>query len=113
MAKVNESGQGFPLIYVNQIFESMTGYSKSEVLGKGAAFLQKHKDSPHPMHNHSIPSTHVFTERTSVDKMKQAFRKKENVKVCITDFKKTGEPFVNLLALKLIFDQHGNIFNIH
>ena len=106
---MNESGQGFPLIHVNKAFETMTGYSRCEVLGKGASFLQKHDNVNHPMHQHVRCVPNIYSEMDSVNKMKEAFKMKEDVKVCITDFKKDGSPFPNLLSLSPILDQNGEL----
>ncbi|KAJ1406442.1 hypothetical protein B484DRAFT_354062, partial [Ochromonadaceae sp. CCMP2298] len=37
---------GFPLVYVNKRFETTTGYSREEIVGKNCKFLQSDKSEP-------------------------------------------------------------------
>jgi PAS domain S-box-containing protein len=38
-------GSGWPVVYVNRSFEQLTGYSSSEVQGRGLGFLQQGEDT--------------------------------------------------------------------
>lgn len=40
VTKANSGSQGYPIIYVNQAFTEMTGFSAEEVVGKSPAILQ-------------------------------------------------------------------------
>ena len=81
---------GFPLIYVNAIFEETTLYTRKEIIGQNCKFLQCGKAEP-----------------DSVEKLSEALKYAKPVKVEITNFRKNGEPFRNLLAMKPLFDQKG------
>jgi len=86
---------GFPLIYVNRYFEDMSGYSRSDIMGANCKFLQRDM--------YGI----TRAEPESVQRISFALRSAEPVKVAITNFRRDGTPFRNLLAIKPVFDQHG------
>lgn len=94
VAAASSASRGFPLIYVNKSFERATGYQRSEVLGKNCKFLQtgKHGEAAEP---------------ESIAKLTAALSAKEAIKITITNFRKDGTPFRNLLAVKPIFDEKG------
>jgi len=86
---------GFPLIYVNRYFETTSGYTRSDIMGANCKFLQRNS------------SGLMRSESDSVDRLANALRNAERVKVAITNFKRDGTPFKNLLALKPVFDLKG------
>lgn len=77
---------GNKLIYVNQQFVHITGYSRVFSMNKNCKFLQGEK-----------------TENSAIDKMKTTFKKKEKVEVKITNYTRNGDPFVNFLYLRPVF----------
>lgn len=81
---------GFPLVYVNRCFEDMTLYSRREILGQNCRFLQGNKSEAIPL-----------------KRLTQALSERQLIKVAITNFRKDGSSFVNLLAMKPIFDRYG------
>jgi PAS domain S-box-containing protein len=87
---------GFPLIYVNASFEKTTGYPREEIIGQNCRFLQIGKTADQK------------AEEESIALMTVALRDGKQIKVAITNFKKDGTSFRNLLAMKPIFDQRGN-----
>jgi len=86
---------GFPLIYVNKQFEVMTGYERSIVIGANCRFLQRR------VHGYSS------MESDNIHALSTALRCAEPVKVVITNYRKNGTPFKNLLLLRPIFDKTG------
>ena len=95
LAAANKEMPGFPLIYVNGAFETTTGYPRSEIIGQNCRFLQKGKKPGHE------------AEKESIRRLTMALREGRAVKVAITNFRKDGTPFRNLLAMKPIFDSEG------
>jgi PAS domain S-box-containing protein len=95
IAAANKELSGFPLVYVNAAFESTTGYPREEIIGKNCRFLQMGRAAGQK------------SEEEGVSLMSKALREGKQVKVAITNFKKDGSPFRNVLALKPIFNQHG------
>jgi PAS domain S-box-containing protein len=81
---------GFPLIYVNRAFEKMTGHAREEILGQNRRFLQSDK-----------------TEPGQVDKLCNALRERNATKVALTNKRKDGTEFFNLLAMKPVMGARG------
>lgn len=90
IANADGTRRGFPLIFVNKQFEQVMGYARYEVLGKNCKFLQA-----------------ATAEPESVQRIAYALRNAQPIKVSITNSRKDGTPFKNLLALKPIFDNTG------
>lgn len=93
LAAASENIRGFPLIYVNAAFEATTGYERIEIIGQNCRFLQNGKEPGHT------------SEADSIARLSQALRDAKSVRVAITNFRKDGTPFRNLLAMKPIMDQ--------
>lgn len=74
------------LIYVNQQFVHITGYSRVYATNRNCKFLQG-----------------PDTEKESITSMKNAFEKKEKVEVKITNYTRDSKKFVNFLYLRPIF----------
>lgn len=81
---------GFPLIYVNASFEKVTGYSRNEIIGQNCRFLQGGK-----------------SEIDAIKRLTTALKNAKPVRTTITNFRKDGFPFKNLLSMKPIFDENG------
>lgn len=85
---------GFPLVYVNKQFEKTTGYNRDEIIGTNCKFLQPRIPIPDETTQHTIISNSLrFGMPTSV---------------VITNVKKTGALFYNLIVLKPVIDGDGN-----
>ena len=91
LATANVNRRGFPLIYVNKAFETTTGYMRSEIVGQNCRFLQ----------------SGGFCEQEIINKMTHALATASPIKVAITNYRKDGTTFKNLLAMKPIFDTKG------
>lgn len=91
ISTADTSRRGFPLIYVNMEFERMTGFSRDSVVGRpGCKFLQSSK-----------------SEREALMQMSQALKSSQECKIDVTNFKKDGTFFRNLVCLKPILDTAG------
>jgi PAS domain S-box-containing protein len=78
---------GNPLIFVNDCFCETTGYSRESALGRNCRFLQG-----------------PDTEAQSVAVIQAAMSDITDCVVKITNYRKTGEPFDMLLALRPVVD---------
>lgn len=81
---------GAPLVYVSDSFCDLTGYHRREVLGNNCRFLQGPK-----------------TEGQSVAHIGRCLRDGRDCYVCLTNYRKDGETFHNLLSLLPIHDSNG------
>ena len=83
-----------PIIYANQGFVRLTGYSKDEVIGKNCRFLQ----GPH-----SDPQT--------VGVITRALETGRQCTVELLNYRKDGTPFWNRLSITPVFNEAGQITN--
>ncbi|MFB6209824.1 MAG: PAS domain-containing protein [Candidatus Nanohaloarchaea archaeon] len=77
----NEQGD-HPLFYVNQGFEDLTGYDRTEALGRDCRFLQGED-----------------TDQDKVAEIRQALEEKEHVQKTIINYDAEGEEFWNELEI--------------
>jgi len=96
IASANKNRHGFPLIFVNKMFIKTTGYSYAEVIGQNCKFLQQKEKEI------------IDAEKEQRLALTEALRDAKPVKVVITNYRKNGEKFLNLLSMKPIADQSGN-----
>lgn len=75
-----------PIIYTNQGFMDMTGYSSEEILGKNCRFLQSKE-----------------TDRQQVAKIRKSLNQKEKITVRLKNVKKDGTPFWNELNIDPLY----------
>jgi PAS domain S-box-containing protein len=75
-----------PIIYANQGFTSLTGYSQEDVIGYNCRFLQGEGTDPH-----------------TVVKLREAIESFEPISVEILNYRKDGKPFWNLLHIDPIY----------
>ncbi|MHC4772411.1 MAG: PP2C family protein-serine/threonine phosphatase [Planctomycetota bacterium] len=85
------SKHDMPLIYVNNAFTEMTGYSYDEVVGKNCRFLQGSDTDP-----------------AAADKIRKSISAKQACKIEILNYRKDGTPFWNYLSITPIRDNRGN-----
>jgi phosphoserine phosphatase RsbU/P len=81
-----------PLIYVNEGFERLTGYSAAEVLGRNCRFLQG-------------PSTDL----AAADEIRRSVREKRPSVVELLNHRKDGTPFWNRLSITPVRDGTGTV----
>jgi PAS domain S-box-containing protein len=83
-----------PLIYVNESFERVTGYSRENVLGHNCRFLQGPETREEP-----------------VDRLRQAVNDAESVTVELRNYTQQGEMFWNEVTIAPITDENGEATN--
>jgi PAS domain S-box-containing protein len=82
-----------PIIYVSEIFERLTGYSKFEVLGRNCRFLQDPDGKVIPgSKRQNVDDESVYYLKTRLQENKEAQRS-------LINYRKGGQPFMNLLTM--------------
>ncbi len=79
-----------PITYVNRAFELMTGYTKSEVLGKSSRFLQG-----------------VETDAAVAAELDTAIAQRRSCTVTLKNYRKDGTEFWNDLTVSPVLDSMG------
>ncbi len=79
-----------PLVYINDAFEKLTGYSRGAIIGRNCRFLQGPDTDPE-----------------TVAKLRHAVVNSEEVEVEIYNYRADGEGFWNRLMLGPIADEDG------
>ncbi len=81
-----------PLIYVNEGFLRLTGYSRDEVMNRNCRFLQGPGTSPEAMYE-----------------IRKALEERRPYTGELLNYRKDGTPFWNRLALTPLTDERGNV----
>ena len=82
----------FPVIFANDQFYRLTGYSRSETIGKNCRFLQGADREQEP--------------RTEI---RQALEAGKPIRTVLENYRKDGSPFINELSLFPITDPDGTV----
>ncbi len=83
-----------PINYVNPAFESMTGYSVAEAIGRNCRFLQGQETDPR-----------------SIANIKDCLQRKQSCKVELLNYRKDGVPFWNELSITPVLDEMGELIH--
>lgn len=81
-----------PLVYVNQAFEAMTGYSRAELIGQNCRLMQRSD-----------------RRQAGVQAIRAARAAGLPVRVTLRNYRKDGTLFWSDLSLTPIFDSHGEL----
>lgn len=88
---VDTAAKDQPLIYVNGAFETITGYSSEEAVGRNCSFLQGNdRDQP------------------ELEKLREAIREKRQVSVLLRNYRKDGSLFLNELYIAPVTEGQGD-----
>lgn len=77
-----------PLVFVNEAFSELFGYTPDEVLGKNCRFLQGED-----------------REQIALDEIRKAIKEQKDVTVTVRNYTKTGELIYNEVTISPIFDK--------
>lgn len=79
-----------PMIYVSEEFETQTGYSPEEALGYNCRFLQGPDTDP-----------------KAIEAIRRGLEQRVAFTVDILNYRKSGEPFMNRLRVRPLYDEDG------
>lgn len=82
-----------PIVYVSDVFERMTGYTKFEILGRNCRFLQS------PEGNVEAGTRREFVDNNSVYYLSNRIAGKREAQRSLINYRKGGQPFMNLLTI--------------
>ena len=82
-----------PIIYVSDIFERLTGYTKYEVLGRNCRFLQS------PEGKVQAGVRREFVDNNSIYYLRNRISEKKEAQRSLINYRKGGQPFMNLLTM--------------
>eukprot|EP00951_Prasinocladus_malaysianus_P041501 scaffold490640_cov37-Prasinocladus_malaysianus.AAC.1 len=83
-----------PVVFASDSFLRLTGYTREEVLGHNCRFLQGED-----------------TDKAEVRKLRKAVARAECITTRLINYKKSGEPFWNLLTLTPVKNASGKARN--
>jgi len=83
-----------PIIYANEGFERITGYSIAEVVGRNCRFLQGEGTDPE-----------------ATEEIRRGLRENRELTVEILNYRKDGTPFWNRLTIDPVRDAEGRVTN--
>jgi len=81
-----------PIVFVNEAFQKMTGYSRDEIVGHNCRFLQGPE-----------------TDRDAVARIRNAVEAEDSVNVDILNYRKDGSTFWNALSMSPVRNADGTL----
>ena len=81
-----------PIVYANQAFEAMSGYSQEDIVGRNCRFLQG-----------------ADRNQEALDTIRAALQKHDSCVVTLRNYRKNGELFFNRLSIRPLVDREGQV----
>lgn len=81
-----------PIVYTNDGFQQLTGYTEEEILGRNCRFLQGED-----------------TDREPIAEMREAIDAQRPVSVDVLNYRKDGTPFWNRVDIAPVYDRDGTL----
>eukprot|EP00834_Sanchytrium_tribonematis_P007746 NODE_754_length_4199_cov_1.046829.p1 type:complete len:558 gc:universal NODE_754_length_4199_cov_1.046829:3822-2149(-) len=85
-----------PIVYVSDAFEDLTGYALTDCIGHNCRFLQQLNTDPKPILKGDVRRR---TDNNIIFKMKQCVDGFAEGQFNLINYKKNGEPFINLVSM--------------
>lgn len=82
-----------PIVYCSDVFERLTGYTKHEILGRNCRFLQA------PDGKIQAGLKRKYVDDRSVLRIKKMINQRQEMQISIINYRKGGQPFMNLLTM--------------
>jgi PAS domain S-box-containing protein len=98
-AKIHDN----PIEYCSESFERLTGYTKHEIRGKNCRFLQS------PDGTVSVGIKRKYCDDDSVLYLKNCIASQTEAQISLINYRKGGQPFMNLLTMIPIYDEGGEV----
>ena len=90
-----------PIKYCSESFERLTGYSKHEITGQNCRFLQSPDGRVEPGRKR------VYCDDDAVLYLKNCINGRGEAQISLINYRKGGQPFMNLLTMIPILDADG------
>lgn len=87
------SQHDLPIVYCSEVFERLTGYTRHEILGRNCRFLQ----APDGKVRSGVKRQYVDDE--VVFRLKKKITDRREVQTSLINYRKGGQPFMNLLTM--------------
>ena len=81
-----------PIVYANEAFEFITGYSREETVGRNCRFLQNED-----------------RDQEGIERIREAMRETKSVTVTLRNYTKDGTLFYNQFTIRPLFDKEGKL----
>nr|AYL64453.1 white collar 1c [Blakeslea trispora] len=96
-------GYDCPVVYSSPAFERLTGYKNEEIIGKNCRFLQS------PDGQVTCGSRRQHTDNQAVYHLKAQLNLSKEHQASIINYRKGGQPFVNLVTVVPTFGDDGQV----
>ncbi len=81
-----------PIVFCNQAFQDLTGYSREEIIGRNCRFLQGPE-----------------TNQSDVQKIREAIKKSDSIEIDLLNYRKDQTTFWNALYLSPVRNTNGEL----